>query len=105
MENACVLCREKEQGRLSCKSKDLKFLSLIQEGKDTYKEILFNYEIDWEDEAYERLILNADEIIKSPDTENQTLLWPEKGYQDHFRDRICRAFYPGKENMHHRQQW
>jgi UDP-N-acetylmuramoylalanine--D-glutamate ligase len=35
--------------------------------KPYYKEILFNYEIDWEEEKHtERLILNADEIIKSP---------------------------------------
>ena len=32
-----------------------------------YKEILFNYEIDWEEEQHtERLIFNADEVIKSP---------------------------------------
>lgn len=35
--------------------------------KDTYKEILYNYEIDWEEGKHtERLILNADEVIKSP---------------------------------------
>lgn len=35
--------------------------------KSTYKEILFNYEIDWEEEDHtEKLVLNADEIIKSP---------------------------------------
>jgi UDP-N-acetylmuramoylalanine--D-glutamate ligase len=35
--------------------------------KTYYKEILFNYEIDWEEEKHtERLILAADEIIKSP---------------------------------------
>ena len=35
--------------------------------KPYYKEILFNYEIDWEEEKHtERLVLNADEIIKSP---------------------------------------
>lgn len=35
--------------------------------KPHYKEILFNYEIDWEEEQHtERLILNADEVIKSP---------------------------------------
>ncbi len=35
--------------------------------KPYYKEILFNYEIDWEEEKHtERLIFNADEIIKSP---------------------------------------
>jgi UDP-N-acetylmuramoylalanine--D-glutamate ligase len=35
--------------------------------KDSYKEILFNYEIDWEEGRHtERLILNAAEVIKSP---------------------------------------
>ncbi|MBN1416765.1 MAG: UDP-N-acetylmuramoyl-L-alanine--D-glutamate ligase [Bacteroidales bacterium] len=35
--------------------------------KDHYKEILFNYDVDWEEGKHtERLILNADEIIKSP---------------------------------------
>ena len=35
--------------------------------KTYYKEILFNYEVDWEEEKHtERLILGADEIIKSP---------------------------------------
>jgi UDP-N-acetylmuramoylalanine--D-glutamate ligase len=35
--------------------------------KDTYKEILFNYEIEWEEGKHtERLILNANEVIKSP---------------------------------------
>ncbi len=35
--------------------------------KNHYKEILYTYEIEWEEEKHtERLILNADEIIKSP---------------------------------------
>ncbi len=35
--------------------------------KTYYKEILFNYEVDWEEEKHtERLVLGADEIIKSP---------------------------------------
>jgi len=35
--------------------------------KDTYKEILNNYEIDWEEGKHtERHILNASEVIKSP---------------------------------------
>ncbi len=35
--------------------------------KPYYKEILYNYEIEWEEGKHtERLILNADEIIKSP---------------------------------------
>ena len=43
------------------------FVSDIGKIKSHYKEILFNYEIDWEEEQHtERLILNADEIIKSP---------------------------------------
>ena len=35
--------------------------------KDTYKEILYTYEIEWEEGKHtERLILNAQEVIKSP---------------------------------------
>ena len=35
--------------------------------KDTYKEVLYNYEIDWEEGKHtDRLILNASEVIKSP---------------------------------------
>jgi UDP-N-acetylmuramoylalanine--D-glutamate ligase len=41
--------------------------------KDTYKEILYNYEIDWEEGKHtERQILNADEIIKSPGISEKT---------------------------------
>lgn len=43
------------------------FVSDIGKIKPHYKEILYNYEIDWEEEQHtERLILNSDEIIKSP---------------------------------------
>ena len=43
------------------------YVSDIAKIKPHYQEILFNYEIDWEEEQHtERLILNADEIIKSP---------------------------------------
>jgi UDP-N-acetylmuramoylalanine--D-glutamate ligase len=43
------------------------FVSDIGKIKGHYKEILYNYEIDWEEEQHtERLVLNADEIIKSP---------------------------------------
>lgn len=43
------------------------FVSDIGKIKSHYKEIMYNYEIDWEEEQHtERLIINADEIIKSP---------------------------------------
>ncbi|MBN1596744.1 MAG: UDP-N-acetylmuramoyl-L-alanine--D-glutamate ligase [Bacteroidales bacterium] len=43
------------------------FISDIGKIKSHYKEILYNYEIDWEEEQHtERFIINADEIIKSP---------------------------------------
>lgn len=43
------------------------FVTDLGKIKPAYKEILFNYEIDWEEEQHtERLILNADEVIKSP---------------------------------------
>lgn len=43
------------------------FVTDIGKIKPHYKEILFNYEIDYEEEQHtERYILNADEVIKSP---------------------------------------
>jgi UDP-N-acetylmuramoylalanine--D-glutamate ligase len=43
------------------------FISDSGKIKEPYKEILFNYEIEWEEGKHtERLILNADEVIKSP---------------------------------------
>ncbi len=43
------------------------FVTDIGKIKPHYKEILFNYEIEYEEEQHtERYILNADEIIKSP---------------------------------------
>jgi UDP-N-acetylmuramoylalanine--D-glutamate ligase len=43
------------------------FVSDLGKIKSHYKEILYNYEIEWEEEQHtERLILNANEIIKSP---------------------------------------
>ncbi|MBN2486232.1 MAG: UDP-N-acetylmuramoyl-L-alanine--D-glutamate ligase [Bacteroidales bacterium] len=43
------------------------FVTDLGKIKPAYKEILFNYEIDWEEEQHtERLILSADEVIKSP---------------------------------------
>ncbi|MBN2611055.1 MAG: UDP-N-acetylmuramoyl-L-alanine--D-glutamate ligase, partial [Bacteroidales bacterium] len=43
------------------------FVSDYDKIKPYYKEMLYNYEIDWEEGKHtERLILNADEIIKSP---------------------------------------
>lgn len=41
--------------------------------KPHYKEILFNYEIDWEEEQHtDKHILNADEVIKSPGISDKT---------------------------------
>ena len=41
--------------------------------KDHYKEILFNYDIEWEEGKHtERLIMNADEVIKSPGISEKT---------------------------------
>jgi UDP-N-acetylmuramoylalanine--D-glutamate ligase len=43
------------------------FVTDIDKIKPFYKEILFNYEIEWEEGKHtERLVLNADEVIKSP---------------------------------------
>lgn len=49
------------------------FVSDFGKIKSHYKEVLFNYEIDWEEEQHtERYILNADEIIKSPGISDKT---------------------------------
>jgi UDP-N-acetylmuramoylalanine--D-glutamate ligase len=49
------------------------FVSDFGKIKPHFKEILFNYEIDWEEEQHtERLILNADEVIKSPGISDKT---------------------------------
>ncbi len=43
------------------------FVSDLGKIKPHYKEILFNYEVEWEEEQHtDRLILSADEVIKSP---------------------------------------
>jgi UDP-N-acetylmuramoylalanine--D-glutamate ligase len=43
------------------------FVSDYGKIKPHFKEILFNYEIEWEEEQHtDRLIVNADEVIKSP---------------------------------------
>jgi len=49
------------------------FVSDFGKIKSHYKEILFNYEIEWEEEQHtERYILNADEVIKSPGISDKT---------------------------------
>jgi len=49
------------------------FVSDNAQIKQKYKEILFDYEITWEENKHtERLILNADEIIKSPGIPERT---------------------------------
>jgi len=71
MEKRIVILGAGESGTGSAvlaKSKGFEvFVSDIGKIKGHYKEILYNYEIDWEEEQHtERLIMNADEIIKSP---------------------------------------
>ncbi len=71
MEKRIVILGAGESGTGSAVLAKLKgydvFVSDIGKIKPHYKEILFNYEIEWEEEQHtERLILNADEIIKSP---------------------------------------
>jgi UDP-N-acetylmuramoylalanine--D-glutamate ligase len=49
------------------------FVSDSGKVKDVYREILNNYEIEWEDGKHtERLILNANEVIKSPGISEKT---------------------------------
>jgi UDP-N-acetylmuramoylalanine--D-glutamate ligase len=71
MEKRIVILGAGESGTGSAvlaKSKGFEvFVSDIGKIKSHYKEILYNYEIDWEEEQHtERLIMNADEVIKSP---------------------------------------
>lgn len=71
MEKRIVILGAGESGTGSAvlaKSKGFDvFVSDIGKIKPHYKEILYNYEIEWEEEQHsERLILNADELIKSP---------------------------------------
>ena len=43
------------------------FVSDFGEIKNQYKQLLDNYEIPWEEKQHtEKLILNADEVVKSP---------------------------------------
>jgi UDP-N-acetylmuramoylalanine--D-glutamate ligase len=71
MEKRIVILGAGESGTGSAvlaKSKGFEvFVSDIGKIKSHYKEILYNYEIDYEEEQHtERLIMNADEVIKSP---------------------------------------
>ncbi len=71
MEKRIVILGAGESGTGSAvlaKSKGFEvFVSDLGKIKSHYKEVLFNYEIDWEEDQHtERLILNADEVIKSP---------------------------------------
>ncbi len=71
MEKRIVILGAGESGTGSAvlaKSKGFEvFVSDLGKIKPHYKEVLYNYEIEWEEEQHtERLILNADEIIKSP---------------------------------------
>jgi UDP-N-acetylmuramoylalanine--D-glutamate ligase len=71
MEKRIVILGAGESGTGSAvlaKSKGFEvFVSDIGKIRSHYKEILYNYEIDYEEEQHtERLIMNADEVIKSP---------------------------------------
>jgi|GEM_PF-2031750 len=84
------------------------FVSDNAQIKQKYKEILFDYEITWEENKHtERLILNADEIIKSPGIPERTPIVQaarKKKYTCHLRAGICCKIHTGKKNMHHGQQ-
>jgi UDP-N-acetylmuramoylalanine--D-glutamate ligase len=71
MEKRIVILGAGESGTGSAVLAKMKgfevFVTDLGKIKSHYKEILYNYEIEWEEEQHtERLILNADEIIKSP---------------------------------------
>ena len=69
------------------------FLSDKGKLKESYKDVLSQHEIKWEEEQHtEELILNADEVVKIVRKENT-------GY---IGNRICRKVYKCKKNLYHR---
>ncbi len=74
--------------------------------KDTYKELLFNYEIEWEEGKHtERLILNADEVIKSPGISEKSdiiIAIRKKGIKIISEIEFAGRYTHGQKDLHHR---
>lgn len=82
------------------------FVSDMSAIKDKYKELLNKHGIAWEEGQHtEELILNADEVVKSPGIPNDApliLKLKEKRHLHHLRDRVRRTLYKRQNDLHHR---
>ena len=72
--------------------------------KDKYKDLLDSHHIAWEEGHHtEELILNADEVIKSPGIPNDApLILKLKAHTGYLRNRVCRTLYRCKNDLYHR---
>ena len=84
------------------------FVSDMSAIKDKYKELLDKHGIVWEEGQHtEELILNADEVVKSPGIPNDApliLKLKEKRHSYHLRNRVCRTLYRRQDDLYHRLQ-
>ena len=73
------------------------FVSDMSTIKDIYKNMLNERGIEWEEGKHtESLILNADEVIKSPGI-------PNDAHPYHLRNRICGTLYQCQNDLHYRK--
>ena len=78
------------------------FVSDMSAIKDKYKELLNKHGIAWEEGQHtEELILNADEVVKSPGIPNDSEI-ERKRHLHHLRDRVRRTLYKRQNDLHHR---
>lgn len=83
------------------------FVSDMSTIKDTYKNMLNERGIEWEEGKHtESLILNADEVIKSPGISNDApmiLKLKSQGTPIDLRNRICGTLYQCQNDLHYRK--
>lgn len=83
------------------------FVSDMSTIKDTYKNMLNERGIEWEEGKHtESLILNADEVIKSPGIPNDApmiLKLKSQGTLSIVRNRICGTLYQCQNDLHYRK--
>lgn len=80
------------------------FVSDLSEIKDSYKQVLNEYGIQWEEKQHtESCILNADEVVKSPGIPRTLgdFKIEQASYSDYFRDRVSRTLYQGEDDLHY----
>lgn len=82
------------------------FVSDMSAIKDKYKDLLDSHHIAWEEGHHtEELILNADEVIKSPGIPNDApliLKTESPRHTGYLRNRVCRTLYRCKNDLYHR---